>query len=114
MAKTLSISVTPKSQTIPDMDYEELFDLSAGENGIMIFPANEDVLIPWDADIEIKSGKLVLRGAVIPGDFGSSSCTANISLSKVNSYLRMTISPKNDESEIRIREILEESNWVVS
>lgn len=113
MAKTLNISVTTKSQTIPDMDYEELFDLSAGENGIMIFPANDDVLIPWDADIEIKSGNLVLRGAAMPGDFGS-SCTANISLSRVNSYLRMTIDPKDDESEIRIREILEESNWVVS
>lgn len=112
MAKTLNISVTPKSQTIPDMDYEELFDLSL--NGITIFPANEDVLIPWDADIEIKSGKLVLRGAVIPGGFGSSSCTANISLSKVSSYLRMTIDPNDDESEIRIREILEKSNWVVS
>lgn len=35
------------------MDYEELFDLSY--TGIMIYPANEDVVIPWDADISIKS-----------------------------------------------------------
>lgn len=46
MLKTLNISVTPKSQTIPDADYEELFDLSSYAHGIMIYPTTEDVVVP--------------------------------------------------------------------
>lgn len=113
MLKTLNISVTPKSQTIPDADYEELFDLSSYAHGIMIYPTTEDVIVPWDSDIEVKSGRLVLRGSAAPGD-PRSSCDVRLDLSRVNNYIKMTIEPKDDDSETRIREILEESNWVVS
>lgn len=113
MLKTLNISVTPKSQTIPDADYEELFDLSAGGNGIMIYPTTEDVIVPWDTDIEVNGSQLILRGYASPGD-PRSSCDVRLDISLVHKYIKMTIDPKDDESETRIREILEESNWVVS
>lgn len=111
MAKTLYLSVTSKSQTIPSMDYEELFTLSM--SGITIYPANEDVVIPWDADISVKSGKLVLDGWAAPGD-SATTCITRINLGRVAQYLQMTIEPKDDKSETRIREILTESNWIVS
>ena len=111
MAKTLNLSVNSKSQTIPSMDYEELFDLSNA--GIMIYPANEDVVIPWDADISVKSGNLVLEGTASPGD-ATSSCVTRITLERVSNALQMTIDPKDDESESRIREIMSENNWIVS
>lgn len=76
--------------------------------GITIYPANGDIVIPWDADISVKSGKLVLDGWAAPGD-SATSCITHINLERVAQYLQMTIDPKNDESETRIREILTES-----
>lgn len=113
MAKTLRIRATSKSQKFPTMDYEELFDLSAGENGIIIYPANDDILIPWDADIDVKDSNLILRGTASPGDPGA-YCEVRIELQMVDRYLQMTIEPKDDESESRIREIMSENNWVIS
>jgi len=111
MAKTLYLSVNSKSQTLPSMDYEELFNLSY--EGIVIYPVNGDVVLPWDADISIKSGSLVLNGWAYPGD-ATSSCVTRIKLGRVSNALQMTIEPKDDKSESRIREIMSENNWVVS
>lgn len=110
MAKILYLSVNSKSQTLPSMDYEELFNLSYG--GITIYP-NGDLVIPWDADIRIKSGSLVLEGWASPGD-STSSCITRIKLGRVSNSLQMTIDPKDAKSESRIREIMSENNWVVS
>jgi len=104
----LKLEITSMSKNLTNSEYNKIFSLS--HNGIEISPINDGVCTPWDADIRIENGDIVLFGSLVAG--GAGTATARIPLSRAYRYWEFSIMPKNEDAAREILEILVKSNWV--
>lgn len=87
----LDIKITDKMQNLPEDILEEMYDYGSLE----FYPKDEDVPMPWDADMVIDNGKLVFVGGVGPNGFGR--CRCEIPVNQANDFYSIHVRTKNPE-----------------
>ena len=73
----------------------DLFNQNYTAAGILVTPAGEETPTPWDADLSVAGGKLVLKGSVGPG--GSGYCECRVPLAKAKFYWMFELQEDSDE-----------------
>jgi len=67
-----------KAQNLTDDILEYIYD----EGGFV--PNQEDIPMPWDADVEVKDGNLVITGGLTPGGGSKGRCVITCPLQEAN------------------------------
>lgn len=76
-----------------------IFDIHDDAAAMLIYTASEDVPCPWDADLEVVSGKVILRGNLLPGGPGApkSMCTCECRVEDFTKFYKLEIPDDNDD-----------------
>jgi len=74
-----------------------IFDIHEDAMDILLYPASEDVPCPWDADIIIKDGEVILSGGLGPGFFGGAKCICNCTIGRFSQFYKLEVPEDNEE-----------------
>ena len=76
-----------------------IFDIHEDTIDCLLYPANDDVPCPWDADIEVVGGKVVIVGNLGPSGPATkgANCTCECSVEDFVKYYRLECPDDNDE-----------------
>lgn len=86
-----------------------IFDVHESAIDMLLYPLNDEVPCPWDADINVENGVVTLSGGLGPGGGAPGSyCTCTVRVDDFNKYYKLEV-PENDEELIRA---VQESGWV--
>ena len=77
----------------------------------LLYPQNEDVPCPWDADIRVENGKVIVSGGMGPGHYGGSSCVCTIPVDKFSMFYKLEI-PDEVAGDPSVAGAIEEAGWV--
>lgn len=66
------------AKNLPDEILEYIYD------GGGFMPNDEDTPMPWDADVEIQDGNMVITGGLTPGGGGRGRCVITCPLQEAN------------------------------
>lgn len=70
---------------------------------LLLYRNNEDVATPWDADITIKEGNVILDGSMVPGSAptprAAGHCVCTCSISKFNELFQIEVPNLLDEGD---------------
>ena len=61
---------------------DEILEYIYEDGGFM--PENEEIPMPWDADVEVKNGNLIITGSLTPGGGGKGRCVITCPLQEAN------------------------------
>lgn len=76
-----------------DPNATNVWDLS---DEIMIYPNNEDVPCPWDADIDVNNGVVTLSGNLGPSGPANTACVCTCKIADFPRYYKLEV-PDNTE-----------------
>lgn len=86
-----------------------IFDIHDDAMDLLIYPVNNEVPCPWDADIDVSDGVVTLSGGLGPsGGSPGSYCTCKVRVDDFSKYYKLEV-PEDDEDLIRA---LQEAGWV--
>lgn len=85
----LDIKFNKNMQMLPDDIVEEMYDYGSLE----FYPKDDDVPMPWDADMAIDDGKLIFVGGVGPSGFGR--CRCEIPIDQANNFYTVHVRTKS-------------------
>lgn len=89
----LDIKITDKMQSLPDDILEEMYDYGSLE----YYQKNEDVPMPWDADMWIEDGKMIFSGGLGPGNAGNGRCRCEVPLKNADQFYTIHVRTKSPE-----------------
>lgn len=86
-----------------------IFDVHESAMDILLYPTNDEVPCPWDADIDVADGVVTLFGGLGPsGGSPGSHCICKVRVDDFSKYYKLEV-PEDDEELIRA---LQEAGWV--
>lgn len=86
-----------------------IFDIHERAIDILLYPTNDEVPCPWDADISIENGVVTLYGGLGPsGGSAGSHCTCTVRVDDFSKYYKLEV-PDNDKELVRA---VQEAGWV--
>ena len=87
-----------------------LFDVHEEADELLLYPANEDVACPWDADIYVEGGKVILVGSLLPGGARGGSCRCECSVDDFTKFYKLEAPDVSDD----LLNALYNAGWVRS
>lgn len=86
-----------------------IFDIHESAMDMLLYPTNDEVPCPWDADISVENGVVTLSGGLGPsGGSTGSHCTCTVRVDDFSKYYKLEV-PDNDEELVRA---VQEAGWV--
>ena len=80
-----------------------IFDIHEDADSILLYPVDDDIPAPWDADITIEGDKVIIEGSIFGGSFAdykhAGYCHCEISIDKFPKAYRVEV-PGFEESEL--------------
>lgn len=74
----------------PKANAESLWDINEDvAMEAVLYPANDEVPCPWDADIQVDGNEVTIVGGVGPSGFGK--CTCTLPVNNFDSYYKLEI-----------------------
>lgn len=74
----------------------------------MLYPANDEVPCPWDADITVENGKVIIQGTLGPGGPRGNRCICECLVEDFSKYYKLEINNADDDD---ILAALASSGW---
>lgn len=99
----MKVKPNDNTRNLPKCVYDNTY------NGLDVRPIHEETPIPWDAEVTVSNGNLVLTGHVGPNGIGYSQMS--LPLVKVDNYLEIFIDPLPGKEEW-LRLALTEYGWL--
>lgn len=88
-----------------------IFEIHPGAEDSLLYPKGDDVPTPWDADIFIEDGWVVIKGNMAPGGPGDkATCVCRLPIGRFTHYYELEI-PEDDPG---ILEAAKEAGWEVA
>lgn len=86
-----------------------IFDIHDDAVDLLIYPLDEDVPCPWDPDVTIENGKVIVSGGMSPGGGDPyNTCICTLKVEDFAKYYKVDC-PDNNESLINA---LGNAGWV--
>lgn len=74
-----------------------IFDIHDDAMDLLIYPANDEVPCPWDADIEVFDGKVKIVGSLGPNGPRGAICSCQCFIDDFAKYYRLEAPNDNKE-----------------
>lgn len=74
-----------------------IFDIHEDAADILLYPANDDVPCPWDADIEVANGRVIIVGNLGPGGTARATCQCSCPVEDFSKYYKLEVPYDNNE-----------------
>lgn len=74
-----------------------IFDIHDDAMDLLIYPTTDEVPCPWDADISIENGKVILVGSLGPSGPKGAYCRCECLVSDFTKYYKLEAPDDNDD-----------------